>query len=99
MIHCRSLTRGSKIVNSPTASNKLQEFRDAATISEWETLAWYADTSVAYLRHLTKRYGNRTPSVTMAYRIECGTKLLKANNRKLPIVTCRDIAEFILNTK
>jgi len=79
--------------------NKLQAFRDAATTDEWETLAWYADTSVAYLRHLTKRYGNRTPSVTMAYRIEYGTRALKRNNRRLPIVTTGDIAEFILNTK
>ena len=77
--------------------NKLQIFRQRATVDEWALLAWYAETSPDYLRQIAHRYKDKTPSVIMAYRIEHGTRLLKRANRSLPIVTCHDIAEMILN--
>lgn len=83
----------------PKPPNKLQIFRSRATLDEWDTLAWYAETSTEYLRHITMRYKSKVPSIVLAYRIENGTRALKRLNRKLPVVTCHDLAEMVLTEK
>ena len=73
-------------------SLKLANFLKAANDDERRVLAEQAGTSVEYLYHLARGYGNRKPSVQLAVGIEKGTRALQQINPQLPIVTCYDLA-------
>ena len=72
---------------------KLDEFLRAASREEVSGLAEYCDTSVDYLVHLARGYGNRSPSVVLALAIERGVALAHRANPALPLVVCADFAE------
>lgn len=76
-----------------TTISKLEAWLAAATPDETERLARHAETSAAYLMHLARNYGQRTPNVRMAVRIEEFTTKLHPKRPDLPIVTCEDLAK------
>jgi len=72
--------------------SKLEQFIEVATEDELEALAQFAETSSEYLIHLARGYGGRRPRVELAVRIEEGIRHLRRENRRLPLVTCEDLA-------
>lgn len=73
-------------------TSKLSDFLDTATGAEREELAQAAATSVEYLVHLARGYGNREPKVGLALRIEKGTIAAHSKNPALPVVLAEDLA-------
>lgn len=73
--------------------SKLETFLQKANDKQIASLAKYAKTSEAYLRHLARGYGGRTPNVRLALLIEEFTTKLNAKHPDLPVVTCEDLAE------
>lgn len=76
--------------------NKLAEFMRIASYEEKRALAEQAGTSAEYLVHLAKGYGGRAPNVRLAVKIETASRELRKVNRKLPIVTCEDLAGAVV---
>jgi hypothetical protein len=72
---------------------------DSANNKEKQQLATACGTSVAYLRHLARGHGNRVPSVLLSLDIEKTTKAMCKVNRKLPVVSCYDLAHMCLARK
>ena len=72
---------------------KLEEFINAASREEVETLARFCNTSADYLTHLARGYGNRSPSVVLAIMIERGVYQARQSNPALPSVTCADFVD------
>ena len=71
----------------------LLKFMSLASPDEQKELADAAGTSVSYLQHLARAYSRRCPSVSLAVAIERATRHMHKYNRRLPVVTCVDLAD------
>ena len=74
--------------------NNLALFESVASPDEFRMLAHAADTSAQYLRNLARGYVKRAVSVRLALRVEKVSKSMRAKNRKLPVVSCQDLADL-----
>ena len=68
--------------------NKLKKWLQNATVKEKRSLALYAGTSLAYLRHVA--HGRRLASSDLAGRIEKATQKMEC--KRLPYIRRSDIS-------